>query len=185
MLAMAVFSLVLVAAAAGLIQVGRVYYKSVITTRTQDTARAVIDEVSRSIQFSGDEPRIVTDAEGNSTVCTGGNRYTANVGQQAGEGSDPALFKDDSPLGCDNSVSLASDGIELLGNNMSITRFEVLPITGSVDRYEVFVWIAYGDDDVLETDPNDSTRRICRTVSLGGEFCAISELSTVVSRRIL
>lgn len=185
MLAMTVFSVMLVAAAAGLIQVGRMYYKSVISTRTQDTTRLVIDEISRSIQFSGEAPRITIDGDDNvEAVCIGSDRYTPNIGEQAGVSGEPALLKDEAIAGCPPATAVGG-GIELLSENMRLNRFEVELISGSTDQYRITVWTAYGDDDVLEDDPNDAERKICTSSGPGGEFCAISELSTVVSRRIL
>lgn len=186
MLAMTIFSLVLVAAAAGLIQVGRMYYKSVITTRTQDVARSAIDEISRSIQFSGAIPQFTPESSSVDAVCIGSNRYSFQIDNQVSGDNDSssyALYKDEAPPGCDDTPP--QDGVELLGDNMRLTRFEVRLLPGSVDQYRVILWTAYGDDDVLDVDPENSERTICATRNIGGEFCAISELSTVVSKRLL
>lgn len=192
MLAMTVFSLVLVAAAAGLIQVGRMYYKSVITTRTQDTNRAVIDEITRSVQFSGSIPNIVEDADTGDIMafCVGNVRYTPNPDPNAvvGDGSTIGLFKDEvgsssCPAESDLSSLAGSDGTELLGEHMRLTRFEVDSIPDT-DQYRVTVWIAYGDEDDLFHIDEDTNRYTCQSGAIGSEFCAISELSSVVSRRL-
>ncbi len=61
LLATAVFSLVLVGATSALIQIGRMYYKGLTTSNTQETARRIMEDVSRNIQFSGATP---TDTPG-------------------------------------------------------------------------------------------------------------------------
>lgn len=197
MLAMTVFSLVLVAAAAGLIQVGRMYYKSVIATRTQDTARSIMDEVSRSVQFSGAEPIIERDGNGQvNAFCIGNNRYSIELGSQVGDQDNPGaygIFKDEIDAGCPTG-SLSDDGAELLGENMRLTRFDIEAVPDTADQYRIVLWMVYGDDDVLQGvdaagdfvphDSADAVRVICRTGAISAEFCAISELSTTVSRRI-
>lgn len=190
MLALTVFSVVLVTAASGLIQIGRMYYKSVITTRTQDASRNIINELSQSIQFSKDNPAIVRADPDDPTsqaiaFCVGAKRFTPSLNQQVSD--DPtvvALYRDTGPNECEPATSF-SDGVELVGQNMRLTRFDVTPLDNENVQYRVTVWVAYGDDEVLEADPSNPDRFICSGSEVGSEFCAISELSTVVSRRLL
>lgn len=183
LVAMTVFSLVLVAAAASIIQIGRMYYKGVITARTQDTSRAIIDEISRSIQFSGEEPTFATttDPSGDEihAICFGSTRYTYKIDAQVG--TDPyGLFKDVGGATCETS-DMSGEGTELLGENMRLSAFEV---EHTADQYKVTVWVVYGDDDVIEPHPSED-RTVCRGAVTGSQFCAVSELSTVVARRLL
>src|SRR4051812_3835737 len=53
MIAISVFSLVLVLITTGILRFTRQYYKGVISSKTQDAARAVVDDVTRAIQFNG------------------------------------------------------------------------------------------------------------------------------------
>lgn len=53
MIATVVFSVILLLVTSGIIKIGNAYYKSVLQSRTQETARNIIDEISRGIQFSG------------------------------------------------------------------------------------------------------------------------------------
>lgn len=190
MLALTVFSVILVAASAGLIQIGRMYYKSVITVRTQDTSRNIINELSRSIQFSKDKPEIIRVDPNNPNsqalaLCVGTKRFTPLLNQQVTDDSTAvALYRDTGPNECEPATSF-SDGVELVGQNMRLTRFDVTPLDDKNIQYRLTVWVAYGDDEVLEIDPNNPNRFICTGSEVGSEFCAISELSTVVSRRLL
>ena len=69
---------------------------------------------------------------------------------------------------------------------MRVTRIDIEEIMGagasSTGLWRVSVSLAYGDNDLLEVDP--AGRYICAPGQLSSEFCAISELSTTVLRRI-
>ncbi len=192
--AMTVFSLILIGAAAGLMQIGRMYYRSVITTRTQDVNRTIIDEVSRAIQFSGSEPNFVRDAGDGKllALCVGGSRYSPVINQQIGaSGVTHGLYKDEAGAQCTHDPN-PSGGTELLGDNMRLTAFDV-QIIPNTDQYRVNTSIAYGEDDLLQglaadgsaVDLDGAERVVCRSAPVGTEFCAISELATLVSRRVL
>ena len=186
MIAMTVFSLVLVAASAGLIQVGRTYYKGVITSRTQDTSRSIIDEISRSVQFSGESPDLVRDGSGNlAAMCLGNTRYSIRTDVQVGDTNPHGLYKDDAGATCASAdlTTPQTGGVELLGSNMRFSEFDVEALGDQ--QYRIVVWVVYGDDDLLEVDPNNADRTICRGSAVGGQFCALGELSTVVTRRLL
>lgn len=49
MIATVVFSVILILITTGIIQIGKAYYKGIIGSRTQETARKITDEVGRSI----------------------------------------------------------------------------------------------------------------------------------------
>jgi prepilin-type N-terminal cleavage/methylation domain-containing protein len=200
--AMTVFAVVLVAAAASLIQIGRMYYKGVISTRTQDTARVVIDELSRGIQLSGadfsQEPvaamSSLTDV---GAFCIGDARYTYAIDAQVvagltvaenlalGQRSPHVLWKDSNPS-CGRALitSPLSGGVELLSENMRLSFFDITPLDGTgladANTYRVRVGVVYGDDDLLE---RDGTRIYCKS-TYGSQFCAVSELETTVFRRL-
>lgn len=91
MFSMTVFSFLLLAATAAIIQVGRMYYKGVTITKTQNVARQVIDDISRPIQFSGQSPvinnvgtlfGIAPNQVRVFAVCIGSTRYSYAVDAQ-------------------------------------------------------------------------------------------------------
>src|SRR5690606_5051635 len=93
MIASMVFSIVLLAAGAALVQVARMYYKGIITSRTQNTTRTVMDEISRSVQFGGSQIRHAGPfAQGSGeqievrAVCIGKTRYTYAINAQINDG---------------------------------------------------------------------------------------------------
>ena len=94
MIASVVFSIVLLGASAALIQIGKMYYKGVISSRTQNAARVLIDDISRGVQFEGDEviigdTNLVEEVNGVSkgAFCIGQTRYTFVLNRQVSEDS--------------------------------------------------------------------------------------------------
>ena len=207
MIATTVFSVILLAAASTLIQVGRMYYKGVITSKTQSVARTTIDDVSRSIQFSTGnlvkDKNLETKVE---VVCLGNTRFTYVEGGQLDSGAFDGkpyttedrrirhvLWQDKiSSGGCadqipdllsDNPSSVSgSDGRELLEDNMRLQSFSVEPVvSGQDDLYEVRVKIVYyADKDLLDDFDNPTS---CKGSIIGGQWCAISDLTSVVYSR--
>ncbi len=93
MITTSIFAVILLGATAAVIQVGRMYYKATVTIRTQETSRRVIDEISRSIQFSDKNIQApnsvmysVDGDEGQNievrAYCVGKTRYSFVVNRQ-------------------------------------------------------------------------------------------------------
>ncbi len=221
-----VFSGVLLLCLSALVQIGRMYYKGVTTSQTQQTARSLLDELSQSMQFTGANirgPRSLTGtaspvgpviAAGSTPTsgavgffCLGHTRYTFALDRQQAAVNDPANKKikhalwADEPGICDVTddtvanlfsaypVDLTADepspyrGRDLLSENMRLTRFTLAPLSDN-SIWRISLTVGYGDDDLLIVDAASPTRRICKSGQIGTEFCAFSELSTVVKRRI-
>lgn len=75
-------------------------------------------------------------------------------------------------------------GRDMLAPNMRLTRLEINPLSSDNSTWQVLLTVAYGDDDLLRVDPSDASRRQCSGTSIGTQFCATSELSAIVKRRI-
>lgn len=216
LMATSVFAVVLIVLTTGILSFTRQYYKGVISSKTQNTARAIIDDVTRAIQFNGGTVQTLT-AGGNTGYCIGtSKRYSFSKNLQVVEGAPAAgqsrhAFISDDVTGCNASTSalnvsavnsLSQDDPatgnplknprELLGENMRLVNFA---ITGSGDVWQVMVRVAYGDTELLcspnvasSCDPNGSytgtpADLTCKPHS-GREFCAVSELSTTVNKRV-
>lgn len=204
MLAMSVFSLILIASTAGIVQISRLYYKSAITSRTQDNARSIVTELSRSLQFSGATPVIndtgveYTPGKTVRSVCIGSLRFSYALNQQVGVDTPYALWRDNdadsvcTPLDLtDPSLSSTSEGIELIGENSRITRLNVA--NNRAKEYSIELTVAYGDSDLLlaldasgneTTDPLNTVRYICRPSGPSTQFCATAEIETLATRRL-
>lgn len=215
MIATSVFAVVLLGAAAALIQITKLYYKGVISSRTQGVSRTTIDEISRAIQFSGEQVvNVGPEVKGMSpnnievrSVCIGTARYTYAINAQVDDTvtsyatSDHkiphALWKDTvtSPSECDpdvdandnlpdltsSTLSSTNDGREILEQGMRLSQFGVSTI-GDDNLYKVDVGVIFGDDVLLLPDANNPTT--CVGSILGGQWCAVSVLSTQVFKRI-
>ncbi len=138
--------------------------------------------------------------------CIGNTRYTFAMDRMKDSSNDTVrktikhgLWADE-PGVCANALAssltpadLASDtpsvgmnGRDLLSDNMRLLRLIIrqpVSITdGSV--WQVLLTVGYGEDDLLTIDQSDPTRRYCAGPQAGTQFCAFSELSTIVKRRI-
>ncbi len=178
-----VFTLVLLVAATGFLQVTRIYYRSVITSRTQDITRTVVDDVAQAIQFNAGsvQSSIDTGSGDLEALCVGSVRYNINLGQQITSSADRAMVRDNGAgsAGCVQAAD--SDGTELLGSQMRLHSFAVNQV-GDTSAYNIRVRVIYGDDDLI--DGLNSDNPVCTGLRFGGQFCAVSELNTTVTRRI-
>lgn len=197
MIATAVYSLVLLIALLGITQVGRMYYRGLSAARTQEAARDVMDDVSREIQFSSSTVQL----SGAKTLCIGNKRYAFDMNKRLVDGApqnareaNHALQKDSpgaAAVGCP-AVANQSDltrPIELLSNNMRLAKFSVTPVGGSNNQlWNVTIKVIFGEDDLLtglNMATGDSSNAQCTgSTYIGGQFCAVSELSTTVVRRL-
>jgi prepilin-type N-terminal cleavage/methylation domain-containing protein len=84
------------------------------------------------------------------------------------------------PKPSDANSQLGS-GYEMMPPNMRLTRFRVVENPANSGIYNVDVWMAYGDDDLVNSD---ATGRSTCNGGYGTQFCAISHLSTSVIRRL-
>lgn len=188
-----IFSLVLLAAMAAMVQIGRLYYKGIITSRTQEVTRNISENISQGIQFSNND---VKETAGG-FFCIGPIRYTYIEDAKLGD-VEHVLWRDVPNGGCVGVVGIAAnghmgeddpcgdpsynctEGKELMSANMRITNLYVGAIP-TTKLYKIDVSLAYGDDDLIETVAG---REVCKGSTIGTEFCAISELSTSVLRRV-
>src|SRR5215207_6103202 len=92
MIATMVFSMVLLVCAYAIVHVGRMYYKGVITNRTQDAARRIVEDISAAIQFGphntdpGSFFRTTDLSLSPKSICIGSNRYTFTTDLALGTG---------------------------------------------------------------------------------------------------
>ncbi len=184
-----VFSMVLLLCATAIIQVGRIYYKGVTTNKIQEIARVVTDDISQSIQFgsSADADSFYTEgqnADGTKVwKCIGQTRYIYNPKVMLGE-SKHVLWKD-RPSSCTEnigSINLNSDeptsgGKELLGQGMRVPQITI----SSAEVWNVSVTISYGEKDLFT---NQDTLNQCVARDRGGQFCAVSTITTNVAKRL-
>jgi prepilin-type N-terminal cleavage/methylation domain-containing protein len=211
MIAATVFSIVLLGASSALIQIGRMYYKGVISSRTQNATRTVIDEISRGIQFEGNQVlkgdsdfRLPAgpDSIPKGVFCIGDKRYTfllnsqiePDASQRTGYSTDHrtahALWREEisnpTPALCSRASAPSLGTVDPdLGEEMlgEGMRLADFNLTTNGDGlWNITLIVVYGDDAVL-IDLADPAKG-CRGIVTGSQWCAVSKLSTSVYKRI-
>lgn len=204
MIATTVFSVVLLLAMTGFFQIGRIFYKGVSITQSQDVANQIGLDISESVEGAS-KVSPLTDYKGMQYICIGKYRYTIDINRRVDVGNTGAfttgqvgLAKD--TMNSDNSCAppclpnptvcapgeLAwSRPVELLGDNMRVESFTVAPLaTVSNDYYTVSMIISYGDNDLLTyTTPGDRSTVQCKTEK-GSQFCAIGRYNASINRGV-
>lgn len=199
-IATAVFSVVILVMAVGILSFSRGFFKATNQTQTQQTARSVIDELGQNVQFSksieGGDPVGAWNV-----ICIDNLRYSYRINQRfnASDAGSHALIR--SPLAgpCEpDSVLNAATDTELLGQNMRLTNF-VTTATGD-STYRVAIGIIYGEFDLISYARADgspvgtitdaalnSSVDIAGSSCKGGagsQYCAQSRLDTIVQKRL-
>jgi prepilin-type N-terminal cleavage/methylation domain-containing protein len=200
LIATTVFSVVLLIMTFGIIQVTNTFFKGDNNASTQRVATNVLNTLSQAVQFNGG-----TVAKGANTLCIGGQQFSYWLGYQLESTADPAQDQQTNALvensgGCTGTAS--TTGRELLTDNMRLSNLTVTCLstqalcasttTGGA-LYQVDVRIVYGDYDLLysPSQPHLSLLQgaiqsdaACNGREGGEQFCAVSDISTVVSERI-
>lgn len=197
MIATSVFAIILLVITAGLIQVGRMFFKGVSITNTQEEARNITESISQAIQFSGESvtTEITPNADGTKGFCAGNKRYSYVIGKQLVDGTPEDDKQSNHVMVLDNidscngstqaqpiiSGGLTSSSRELMGAKMRIANLELksISLTDRKDVYSFKIRIISGDTDLLTADLQN-----CKQDSGGSQFCAASELSTTIQKRI-
>jgi prepilin-type N-terminal cleavage/methylation domain-containing protein len=202
LIATLVFSMVLVVVTIGVMTFTKSYYRGITQSNTQNTARSVIENITQAIQFSGDKVTspIGTAGSGSSVgFCIGNQRYSYRLGWQLVDGTPSvALKQTNHELMMDNSgdcsgmnaqdVTTTPTGTELLSPHMRVAKLSVGQI-GSTNMYKVTLRVVYGDAALLYSPSGNAAGAAapdaaCKVSIAGSQFCAVSELSSVVGKRI-
>lgn len=210
-IASTVFGVMLLLASAGIIQIGKIYYKGIVVNRTQEAVRVVVDDISRNYQTkpTGANPYSTSDSFGGGNggpgspraVCIGQTRYTYQTGMVVKPGTF-ALWTDQIKLGADctapnlNGVPAnmvpGDDNSESESDYAKAYRKEMLANNMRLSQFslpmpvnnmqEVYVRIVYApEEDVLKNATPGSEE--CISTETGGQFCAIATLGSFVKAR--
>lgn len=184
-----ILSLVLLTITSAIVEMSRFYYKSTIVSRTQETARTVVEDIGQSIQFAGAN-NVPYDNLSN-CIIIGSHRYLYQKPNKPVALNQHALIEDNgttcsAPLpNLNSSIPSVAPGYtyrELLGENMRVVDLSVQQVSGSTDLYDITVRIAYGvgtDAQLLAGTP-----ATCKnSIRNGGQYCAVSALKMTVSKR--
>ncbi|MEO6513193.1 MAG: prepilin-type N-terminal cleavage/methylation domain-containing protein [Candidatus Saccharimonadales bacterium] len=202
LIATTVFSVIMLVITAGILGFTRQYYKGVVTSNTQTTARQVMSELTQAIQFGKSITLDLQDpATGTSGFCVDDKLYSYQIGQQVTDKSPDntqhqayhGLVVDNSVTSCSSTTpslsplaQLPAGQREMLGDKM---RLSALDITDNSDSsFTIHLRIIYGDDDVLNPDPSSGTpawdTENCEPERTSNQYCAITDLTTKVQTRL-
>ena len=210
MIALSVLSVLLIIATVIMMQIGRLYTKGVNAANLQNTNRNVMTDITSLIEFSGTTPVISAPSApypanadthpaltSVNAFCLGTTRYSyvldRELGQDSSSGNATAhvLWRDTIPGGggCTpldlshaGTPSGSGEGYEMVQAHMRLTKLTVTETPANSGVYTVDAWMAYGDQDLVNTDT--TTRRSTCNGGAGTEFCSISELTTAIKRRV-
>lgn len=174
LIATVIFSLILLIITGAIIQFSKIYYKGVATSKTQEVARSIVDEVSRAAQFTSESVKKDTAAlDPSGAWCLGDKRFSYKKNAVL-SGTDKILIADTSTSSActvDLTLSPVTDR-ELMGDNMKLLTFDVVE-AGEV--ITITVTVGYG---------SDAATTGCPAISLGGQYCAVNSITSTVTRRL-
>jgi hypothetical protein len=80
-----------------------------------------------------------------------------------------------------DSVGGNSGGYDMIPDHMRLTRFVIEPTSSTGNVYNVDVWMAFGDSDLVKT--NTGTGNSTCKGGAGTQFCSVSQLSSTTVGR--
>jgi prepilin-type N-terminal cleavage/methylation domain-containing protein len=202
MIATSVFSIILLVALTGFLGIGRLFYKGMSVSTTQQAATDILTDITDGVQAAETISPRYDKASGVSYYCLGNIRYTYQIGHkvdstltnfssEAGTG----LVRDTLPGGsdckppCPEAPGICQVGetrwnqpTELLGDRMRLEVFSVQSIPSiSPNYYNIKIVVFYGDDAELHyDDPTDRSTVTCTGSSRTQQFCAVAKYNTSI-----
>jgi prepilin-type N-terminal cleavage/methylation domain-containing protein len=204
LIATLIFSMVLILVTIGVLSFTKVYFKGLNLSKTQNASRTILESVAQSIQFSGGAVTTsigVVRSNGSEGFCVADKRFSFIRGWQVVDAQPDARLHQsrhglvvDEPGNCsglqaqDVKASLTPNSQELLTTGMRVSKLTVESIPAT-NMYRVSIRVVYGEDDLLFSPSNNplgaaAPDAACRVGFSGGQYCASSELSTIVNKRI-
>jgi len=209
LIATTVFSIILLTALTGFFEIGRLFFKGVSATNTQNIANQISQDILGNFTTA---TNVSGPNSGNSYTyyCVGNTRYTYDIGYEIDSSASPnhsapsgasggnfgvlrdvlpgssacaAPCNDQGNAQCPAGTVKFNNPTEMLGDKMRIDSFSIQPGSATAPNYyNLSFVIAYGDDDRLAyTTANDPSTVFCAGNSTN-QFCAVSQISTSVYR---
>lgn len=200
MIATAIFGTVMLIIAVGVLRFTHDYYKGLVSTNTQTVTRSIMSDITQSLQFSTlfSPAAPTTTSDG---YCIGNVLYSFAPGKQVtptgslgAHQTRHGFIKRTGVSQCSSATpsddvaatsTLTSAQRELLGANMRVSVVEITPVNSTT--YRVHVRIIYGDDDLLNPAVTPGTTDFSShgcSGRPGAQWCAVSDLTTTVNRRL-
>lgn len=178
MVAMSVFAAMLLILAAGVIHFTNDYFRSVTQTKTQTVARNVANDIAASIEFGRKISQGQDTTNTYKYLCVDNTMYVWQVNPKPiGPGNPHALMRNSSATDC--TPQDFSTGVELLGSGMQVSVLDIAQ-DPATKLWSVHVRVASGDNTLL----SGPQRNLACNSGAGSQFCAVSDVTTVVMQRI-
>lgn len=163
MIAISVFSIVLLICMSAIIYIARQYYKGVTITKTQDVSRNISASLGDAVKLNGGEVKDpIANVGGWEAKCIGSRKYSYKLNTILTKNpatamqSDQVFIESIDPGCSDSSPSSGSPSNpprELLGENMRLVALSIAPISPTVvDLLNIKFTIAYGGNGTPADD---------------------------------
>jgi prepilin-type N-terminal cleavage/methylation domain-containing protein len=164
-IAMALFSFILLFAVMAFIQVNKIYVKGITLKRMNDQARVVLNDVSRDIQ----QHTAFSPASPVNEICfSDGVAYSWTL-------NDPGKLSRGTVSSCSGSGDTIENAQNLIDGNTSVQLLSISP-SGVSGSYKIDLVLSTQNQDQLTGTGSDIT---CKG-DIGDQYCGVVHLSTVV-----
>lgn len=185
MIATTIFSVILLILSGAIVTIGRTYYKGILQTRNQETARRIADTISDAIRYSGSSDMVYKDTggpPGARSYCFGNVLVSYLDPSSDGNGANGSLTINRSGSSCNGSTPNPADGEQFLQDRQRVLS---LSITSSPDTglHSIDVVIATGENDLFEPVGIPNAASTCKG-DAGLQFCTKTYLSAKVQKRV-
>jgi prepilin-type N-terminal cleavage/methylation domain-containing protein len=191
LIATTIFSIVLVVIVASFLQIGRMFYKGVSINNTNESTRALVDDISTDVRLA-DSPNIPQGVETVAGVtkkyfCVGQHRYTYILNKQVkdsvatlAKNMQAGLIQDVTGGACQQPSSLdGNNARQVLGPDMQLNALDITQTGSSVIIHAHIIF--YGVDDSVFTPSVNDPAAYCSGSLLGTQFCAMADIKTNVT----
>jgi prepilin-type N-terminal cleavage/methylation domain-containing protein len=179
LLAIVVFSFILILMATAFIQVNRSYNKGLTVRRVHQSARDIIADVSRTFLSNTGSLNSLSLTKNAQEICIGTKvRYLWSVGT-VDRSANYGMMRDTQFSSCGEGLPGDVGEVELLDDNVVVQNFDISQI-GTSGSYRITVTLSSNTSDLVTGDGSGGVE--C-SVGAGDQFCDIVTLETTVSVR--
>lgn len=180
LIATSVFSVILLIMASGLLYIGKVYYRTVAQNKVQEASRSIIEDISRTIQFSGMSVSFDPIDPMTKKLCAGNTIFLGHINQQVNASAlQSGLTRTDGTCS-----ALTPGGDELVPEGMFLHKLEIREHASSSSWEIELQLVSLPEGEIIPgSDLFDESTGTCKG-GPGAEFCATSSLKTTVKKRL-
>lgn len=196
-----VFTTVLIICMEAITRITNVYIKNTSVSKANEFAESFVLDITQQIKFGSVPLYFVPPLAGGNVayLCLADSSYKITFAVADIDTATPSkpILKIPSASGCSgyNLDSSYASGVNIAPSRMRILKFKFNPVPGTA-IYEIGIRASLGPADLLKTsakpnglmvgDPvSDFADATCRSLVLGSSFCAIVELNTSASKRMI